>query len=964
MAPQPPPSGLDILKALVGNLRNQFLIFAIASVVVFALFGAGILREYILLIYFVFVFVLVVTALPAVARFVRDVRASTSQPPPSRIDSSQADVLPRQTGGANISGEGDVKVGGDIVGRDKITVISNQRDQTGLSLSETEQLQAYLNRVRVENEILRLGGVSSEASDPQKSAAEQRNPLLLKDVFISLKIDRYRGEPGEKEKELKEKELKEQRELLELRGERERLTALEALSGEEAARAVLLGLPGAGKSSILRYLAYHLALAYLRPKMLQENLPEWKAEALLPVFVPLARLADALPERSERGLDGRVRQFIQDDVEALADLRGFGRRLWEEIKERGALFLFDGLDEVAPHKRSVVKQALEDFLKTRPNCRAVVTCRTYSYGDPNWQLEGWPAYNLQPLSDEQQEEFITKWYGSLTRNDPASELLYAGKAKTLRPAIFSRDARQLHQIAGNPLLLTLITIVHTHREELPRSRVRIYDECVQLLLIRWQTRRTSGLRSVLEALREVAPDKSASLESLLLRSLYEAAFHARAGRGPQHGETTLIDRFALEAALLPRLGRAATEVFIEYCETANGLLLAQGLRRLPGRPADEPEVMCFSFPHPSFEEYLAARYLAILDEPHRELARLNAESDRWFYAGVFLAEYAAIINPRPRDLLELLEALTTGGPSALAWRNPWLAGVTWLIFRQEFPDRAEGNRDLEKRVRDGLTVLCVGGHLEPRERAEAGRALAALGDRRDFDEMIPIPAGKFWMGSEKYNDEKPLHEVNLPYAYRIGKYPVTVGQWKKFVEATQYNCDPDSLKGYDNHPVTDVSWHDACTYCEWLTQEWRRADKIGPGEAVRLSTEAEWEKAARGSDQREWPWEGEFGANRANTIESGIGQTCAVGLFPQGNSPYGVLDMAGNVWEWTLSKFEKYPYISGDGRDDVKDKKAPRVLRGGSFFGNAGDARCAYRNWGYPLDRGWDFGLWVVVAPL
>ena len=936
MAQDPLSPWTKIIETLGRGLRNQYLIFALLFMIVGLLFVTRtdtVPPQFINLAYFVVVGpfgIALVTVIASVLLKARPTAPSSSSiaPPP----------------------------------REKEPERLSTGDKSRASLSESEQLQAYLSKVIDESKVLRLGGLSSEASDPQKSAAEQRNPLLLTDVFISLKIDRYRGEPEEQGRELREhRELK----------EREQLTALEALSADNAPRAALLGQPGAGKSSILRYLTYSLAQAYPKPKTLQTNLPEWKAEALLPVSLSLAKLADALPERVERGLDGRVKAFIQAEVEAHEDLHGFGEHFWREVKERGAIFLFDGLDEVAPLKRAVVKQAIVDFLATRSNCRAIVTCRTYSYGDPDWRLEGWPAYTLEPLSTEQQKEFIGKWYDTLIRSEPQAKSLYDEKTQRLEQAILSGDARQLHQIAGNPLLLTLIVIVHTHRDELPRSRVRIYDEGVELLLIRWQTRRQKGaqLLSVLEAMTKAAPDeKKSSLENLLMRGLYEVAFHARDGRGLWQGETTLIDKSALEVALLPKLGEAATKVFVEYCETANGLLLAQGLRRLPDRPADEPQVMCFSFPHPSFEEYLAARYIATLPQPHLSLAGKNAESDRWFYVGLFLSEYNCIVQKESQKMLSLVDELLSErvakrGASDGYWRNVWLAGVIWPIFRREFPDQTETAvaRDLETRARVQLATLYAEGHLSPRERADAGRALAVLGDPRDFDELVTIPAGSFWMGSEKHTDECPLHQVFL-YEYKIGKYPVTVGQWKRFVEAKKYECNPNSLRGYDNHPVTDISWQETHAYCDWITGVWRSIGRIGHREVVRLPTEAEWEKAACGGDKREWPWGNKFDSNKANTHESGIWRTCAVGSLLESETPYGILDMAGNVWEWTLSEYRGYPYISTDGREDIRDTRSLRVMRGGACIGNADLARCASRERGLPDSRGGYIGFRIVVS--
>jgi formylglycine-generating enzyme required for sulfatase activity len=930
MNPDPSQSAWEVLKQVISQIKNQWFLYAIAMVILIAVLGTSIPGPFIVLIYVVVIGALVVVSWLAIRK-----------PEKEKPEAAPSTVTPTAV----------------IEAKQVVSAPPSP------AVSESDQLRLYLNKVMDDNNVLRLGGISSEASDPQRRLAEAKNPGTLSEVFISLKIDRYRGEPEEQGR----RDKADPREMIAER-EREQLSALEALSDDKAAHAVLLGLPGAGKSSVLRYLSYRLAEAYLHPPQLADTLPEWKTSVLLPVFLSLAKLADGLPEKVERGLDARVRLFIETEVEAAEDLQGFRARLWREANERGLLFLFDGLDEVTPGKRAVVKAALTAFLSTRRECRAVVTCRTFSYGDEAWRLDGWPAFQLTPLESEAQQEFIGKWYAALMRNDAASQALYEKKSESLQTAIFSHDARQLQQISDNPLLLTLIAIVHTHREELPRSRVRIYEECVNLLLLRWQTRRSpdAPLQSILEALSAAAPDRASSLEGQLMRGLYEVAFHAREGNGLRQGETTLIDEYALRAALLPKLGEGATQVFVEYCQSANGLLLAQGSRRLPSRPADEKPVECYAFPHPSFEEYLAARYIAMLDQPHVTLAQRNAAHDRWFYVGVFLAEYASIVSQRPRDVLDLTDALLHEAKTGEGhWRNVWLAGVVWPIFCGEFPDRNDAQ--IVSHVRQELTTLISTEQLTPRERAEAGRALSALGDPRDFDELISVRAGKFWMGSDKtvdqfaYDGELPQHEVDVP-EFQIGKYPVTVKQWRAFVEATRFDGDADALQAPDNHPVVNVSWHDALKYCEWLTQQWRQSGRIKGHERVRLPTEAEWEKAARGADKRLWSWSGDYDPQKANVSGTGIGGTSTVGCFSSGASPCSCLDMIGNVWEWTHSKFAKYPYNVNDGREDESGDNS-RVLRGGAFHGYQSYARCAYRNHDHPVLR-YDFsGFRVVVSP-
>ncbi len=207
-------------------------------------------------------------------------------------------------------------------------------------------------------------------------------------------------------------------------------------------------------------------------------------------------------------------------------------------------------------------------------------------------------------------------------------------------------------------------------------------------------------------------------------------------------------------------------------------------------------------------------------------------------------------------------------------------------------------------------------------------------------ELVLIPAGEFTMGSEKGGDaEKPARKVYLD-AFYIGRYPITNAQYKRFVEATGHESPYASTgrlvpKGKEDHPVVNVTWDDVRAYCEWVSDE--------TGQVLRLPTEAQWEKAARGTRSRKYPWGHKFDKDKCNTLESGIRDTTPVGKYsPAGDSPYGVADMAGNVWEWTSSLHKHYPYSADDGREDPT-AKGDRVLRGGSFSYDRGFARVTYR---------------------
>jgi formylglycine-generating enzyme required for sulfatase activity len=259
-------------------------------------------------------------------------------------------------------------------------------------------------------------------------------------------------------------------------------------------------------------------------------------------------------------------------------------------------------------------------------------------------------------------------------------------------------------------------------------------------------------------------------------------------------------------------------------------------------------------------------------------------------------------------------------------------------------------------------------------------------------DMVHVRAGPFQMGSSDqqidwlaqhsdlakkwkqrgyFDREQPQHTVALP-DYYIGKHPVTVGEFRAFVDAGGYlhrqywtnagwpwrqtrgRTEPDlwneeKWAGDDRLPVVGVSWYEAHAYCQWLSE--------ATGRHYRLPTEAEWEKAARGTDGRPYPWGDAFDASRCNARDSGLECTTPVGQYsPAGDSPYGCADMAGNVSKWTISRFRPYPYDPGDGRDDPEGD-AERVTRGGSWHSPALRVRVTSRGYNGPWFTDNDLGF-------
>lgn len=215
---------------------------------------------------------------------------------------------------------------------------------------------------------------------------------------------------------------------------------------------------------------------------------------------------------------------------------------------------------------------------------------------------------------------------------------------------------------------------------------------------------------------------------------------------------------------------------------------------------------------------------------------------------------------------------------------------------------------------------------------------------KDSSTMVLIPAGEFTMGSDDYRDNgKPIHTVYLDTFY-IEKYEVTVRQYRKFAQATGRNMpDQPGWNEGDNYPVVNITWYDGSAYAIWSGK--------------RLPTEAEWEKAARGTDERKYPWGDTWDPSKCNSSD-GYANTTPVGSFPQGASPYGVMDMAGNVWEWCADWYDKNYYSqSSNNNPKGPSSGSSRGLRGGSWYGAQDNCRASSRNCGRPQGWGRNIGL-------
>jgi formylglycine-generating enzyme required for sulfatase activity len=860
---------------------------------------------------------------------------------------------------------------------------------TATAPEPTEDLRAaYLSWLMEQVRAVPLTGV-----DPKSIREETRRDLDLAAVYTALMTQRT--------------DMPEERSLRPDR-EAQHLSALAVLNTEP--RLALLGDPGSGKSTFINFVALCMAGALChhpdanlrvltapvpgddsasRHRGAEKPQPQpWDHGALMPLRVVLREfVARGLPHTSQPAtvLSDSLWQFII--AELPETLRPFEPSLRQQLLRTGGLLLLDGLDEVpeADQHRVQVKTAVEQFAAAFPKVRVLVTSRTYAYQRQDWKLRGFAEAVLAPFDEAQMHRFVERWYAYVGQARRLSADDTQGRATLLKQAI-ARTPR-LYELATRPLLLTLMASLHAWRGgTLPEQREALYADAVDLLLDQWESQKLRRLPDGTYDLIQPSLVEWLRVDQQAMRqALNRLAFEVHRDQPALVGTADIAEEKLVPALLAlaqPSDPDLRPTRLIEYLRDRAGLLEPHG-------------VGVYTFPHRTFQEYLAACYLTDVGFPDDLATLLRAEPNRW--REVTLLASAKAVRGTAAAAWTLAEALCFETPPAQPLPEDagyWAAllAAQVLIENKSLGQVAERHRPKVERIRTWLVHTLQHNVLPAVGRAQAGDALADVGDPRFRVDawslpnepllgFVEIPAGPFLMGSDDPLDSlllktSPQHKVTLP-GYYIARYPVTVAQFSVFVDTSGYEWGHRSRQqGAENHPVVYVSWHDAVAYCNWLTarlQEW-------PGTPEPLATllrtedwrvilpsEAEWEKAARGIDGRVYPWGNESDPNRANYDETGINTTSAVGCFPHGASPYGVEELSGNIWEWTRSLVGNYPYpVRQAARAKREDLQAPleasRVLRGGAFWRDRQGVRCAYRGRGGARDVFSNIGCRVAMA--
>ena len=653
-------------------------------------------------------------------------------------------------------------------------------------------------------------------------------------------------------------------------------------------RLIIEGGPGSGKTTFLRRIAWALC------RKDKENEPLKLPFDGFPMFVRIRDLDEHIHKTLEpaRGRPGDP--VLPHDHAWIAHFLasggcGLDAAFFEEkLQDPVSVLLLDGLDEAANADRREYVAKLIASGAARHKCRYVVTTRPGA----DEAAAAIPALRktwIAPLDDPGTKRFLRQWSLWLKKQD-------VGLGEAYSRGLIAAAAVTDRRLRTNPLMLTALAVVYLQEKHLPEQRADLYEAIMQWL----------GKQAARHA-----PDYNGDQ---CLHRLSTLALAMQEWKGGQKLQIGIVDAAALiapEFRKTPEPDRRDAAVhFLERAQVESGIVTLRGGTQI-------------EFWHRSFQEYLAAR--ALKNVGLQETLWKKAKGFLYSEEGREVLPLAAgcMAESAPGQLDALFQKLLPDAKRRKLEDRAHAVGVLGAMLTdvsRTYTLEAAQDREWKELLKDILGIFDEkkGKEIPLRTRIAAADALASSRDPRLFvpaDEKywVKIVGGPYVIGSQPDDPDvdknwpEPLRTGHLK-TFHLGKFPVTVWEYEKYLDDTGAKAPEDweEQRAHRSRPVVNVSWYDAAAYCEWV--------------GVRLPTEEQWEYAARGPDGRRYPWGPQPpDAERANFDETKIGAPTPVGLFPAGNTPDSVADMAGNVWEWTRSDYGK----------------GSKTIRGASFYDGA-----------------------------
>jgi len=715
---------------------------------------------------------------------------------------------------------------------------------------------------------------------------------------------------------------------------------------------LILGDPGSGKTTAARQWCHALLAGEDAASLM--GLPK----GTVPVLI---RLRDLPMDQASNPWDF-IEAHLKSCVKGMAGA-GAGDPASELKGRGGVLWIFDGLDELVDETtRAGVAAWIAGFLDHREDDRFLVTSRYSGYVREVSLGPRFCVFNVQALDESQVRDFVHQWHGAVWRRlqgeGPEADQSAAKASSGLLSILSEPEYRigRLRELPGNPLLLTILCLVHHDDGDLPGRRADLYARCVRVLVEEWR-------KHLIE--RKLVPkfDPVAAEDVLGAIAWW---LHAADKRTSDEIESLGAITSPVLATVSPTAGLGVDgKAFVVRMRDFSGILAPAG----PGR---------VGFLHLTFQEYLAA-YRASRGGMAKELARHLGTP--WWREATLLA--MAIASPEfskaffttvassPRRVAEhedfirqmldesrhpvvdaFVRALTKPGTSSserLALLRV-LRGRSSKGFLKACRELAHGQDLAVAELAAELLQLAgeapVNVHRLTRGAA-VNRTLHI--DPKTGMAFVDVPAGEFQMGSDAGDsNERPVHTVRVS-AFRMGRYPVTNAEYAKFLAAHPGAPKPrywdDSQFNDPRQPVVGIDWNEASEFCRWL--------------GGRLPTEAEWEYACRAGTTTKYAFGPELSHEQANFHRT-VGRTTPVDHYPANS--WGFHDMHGNVWEWCADWYGEKYYASSPSADPQGPiKSKDRVSRGGGWSSWSWNCRSARRLEWHPGDRNSDKGFRVVI---